>query len=209
MGVEVSIELLRPGFYPAGGGRIHVSITPAARLVRLDLEQRGEIVSRHGRAVVANLAYTIAQREARHAAEVLEWSPDSVDAHTLTGSTGPGNAVSVFVGAENVTNVFTTFGARGVTAEKVAHDVALQAKRYINSGAAVDEHLADQLLLPLAVGAGGCFTTTPLSLHATTNIEVIRQFVDVSIDVQVISNGVTRVMVEPVIRGFQPQNGVN
>ena len=199
MGAEVSIELLRPGFYPAGGGRIHVSIAPAARLGRLDLEQRGEIVSRRGRAVVANLAYTIAQREARQVAAILEWSPDSVDAHTLTGSAGPGNAVSVFVGAENVTNVFTTFGARGVTAEKVAHDAALQAKRYINSGAAVDEHLADQLLLPLAVGAGGCFTTTPLSLHATTNIEVIRQFVDVSVDVQVISNGVTRVTVEPTL----------
>lgn len=195
MGAEVSIELLRPGFYPAGGGRIHVSIAPAARLGRLDLEQRGEIVRRHGRAVVANLAYSIAQREAREVAEVLEWAPDSIDAHTLTGSAGPGNAVSVFVGAENVTNVFTTFGARGVSAEKVAHDAALQAKRYINSGAAVDEHLADQLLLPMAVGHGGVFTTTPLSLHATTNIEVIRRFVDVRIEVEVMSKGVTRVEV--------------
>lgn len=195
MGAEISIELVRPGFYPAGGGRIRVSVTPAPRLGRLELEERGEIVSRRARAVVANLAYSIAQREAQTVAEILEWDAECVVAHTLTGSAGPGNAVSVFVAAENVTNVFTNFGVRGVSAEKVAHDVALQAKRYINSGAAVDEHLADQLLLPLAVGAGGSFTTTPLSLHATTNIEVIRRFVDVGIDVQVVSNGVTRAVV--------------
>lgn len=196
MGAEISIELQRPGFYPAGGGRIRVSVTPAPRLARLDLEQRGEIVSRRARAVVANLAYSIAEREARTVAEVLEWSPECIEAHTLNGSAGPGNAVSVFVVAENVTNVFTAFGARGVTAEKVAHDVAMQAKRYINSEAAVDEHLADQLLLPLAIGAGGSFTTTPLSLHATTNMEVIRRFLDVAMDAQVVSNGVTRVAVE-------------
>jgi RNA 3'-terminal phosphate cyclase (ATP) len=195
MGAEVAIELLRPGFYPAGGGKIRVTITPAMRLGRVDLEQRGAIVTRRARAVVANLAYSIAQREARTVAEVLEWSEDLVEAHTLADSFGPGNAVSVFVSTENVTNVFTTFGARGVSAEKVAHDAALQAKCYINSGAAIDEHLADQLLLPLAVGAGGSFTTTPLSPHATTNIDVIRRFVDATIDVELVSNGVTRVMV--------------
>lgn len=200
MGADASIELLRPGFDPAGGGRIRVSITPAPRLGRLDLDQRGAIVARRARAVVANLPYSIAQREASTVADVLEWSEDLVEAHTLTASLGPGNAVSVFVSAEQVTNVFTTFGVRGVSAEKVAHDVALQAKRYINSGAAVDEHLADQLVLPLAAGEGGSFTTTPLSPHALTNIDVIRRFVKVAIEVEVISKGVTRVTVSPAPR---------
>jgi RNA 3'-terminal phosphate cyclase (ATP) len=198
MGVEMSVELLQPGFYPAGGGRLRVKIQPAPRLSRLDLEERGEIVSRRARAVVANLQYSIAQREARTVAEILGWPEDQAEAHTITGSLGPGNAVSVFVTAEHVTSVFTTFGARGISAEKVAHDCALQAKRYINSGAAVDEHLADQLLLPLAAGEGGAFTTTPLSLHATTNIDVIRRFIDAAFDVEVVSNGVTRVRVTPL-----------
>lgn len=195
MGADVTIELLRPGFYPAGGGRIRVSITPAAKLARLDLVERGEIIGCRGRAIVANLAYSIAQREARVISETLEWPEDSVDAHTVTGSLGPGNAVSVFVSAEHVTSVFTGFGVRGIAAEKVAHDCAMQTKRYINSGAAVDEHLADQLLLPLAVGEGGAFTTTPLSLHATTNIDVIRRFVPVTIDVEEVSRGVRRILV--------------
>jgi len=172
-----------------------VAITPAKALASLTLEERGEVVQRHGRAVVANLPWSIAQREARVVAETLEWPEESIEAHTITGSLGPGNAVSVFVRSENVSEVFTAFGARGVPAEQVAHDVAKEAKRYINSGAAVGEHLADQLLLPLAAGAGGSFTTTPLSTHSTTNIDVIRRFVDVEIAVEQLSRGVARVRV--------------
>lgn len=195
MGAEVGMEMLRPGFYPAGGGVVRVTITPARRLGRLDLQERGEIVGKLVRAVVANLPWTIAEREAQTAGEELGWEPEHLQAHTLSGSAGPGNAVSVFVEGEHVTNVFTAFGERGVRAEAVAHEAVKQARRYLNSGAAVDEHLADQLLLPLAVGEGGSFTSTPLSSHATTNIDVIRRFVDTAIEVTAVSNGVMRVVV--------------
>lgn len=195
MGADVDLQLVRPGFYPAGGGEIRVRITPVKRLRALHIEERGEIVNRSVRAVVANLAYTIAQREAHAAAEELGWSEECQQAHTLTGSAGPGNAVSITVASQNVTDVFTSFGARGVRAEEVAHSAAKQAKRYINSTAAVGEHLADQLLLPLALGEGGSFTTTPLSAHSTTNLDVIRRFVDVRMEVTEVSRGVVLVRV--------------
>ncbi|MDQ3283778.1 MAG: RNA 3'-terminal phosphate cyclase [Acidobacteriota bacterium] len=195
MGASVTIELQRPGFFPAGGGKVRVSIAPAKRLERLDLETRGEITGRRIRAVVANLSYAIAEREARTAAETLEWPEECAVAHTLRDSIGPGNTISICVTAENVTNVFTGFGKRGVPAEQVAQEAARAAKRYINSRAAADEHLADQLLLPMAAGDGGVFTTTPLSSHATTNIDVVKQFVDAAIEVETISNGVRRVTV--------------
>jgi RNA 3'-terminal phosphate cyclase (ATP) len=193
MGADVTLTLERPGFYPAGGGKIVVRIAPAKKLARLVLEERGELVTRVARAIVANLPYTIAQREVKTAIEELGWPEECAQAHTLTGSPGPGNAISVIVGYEHVTDVFTAFGARGVSAEQVGHDAAKQAKRYINSGAAVGEHLADQLLLPMAVGEGGSFTSTPLSSHATTNIDVIRRFVDVRIEVEEVRRGVARV----------------
>jgi RNA 3'-terminal phosphate cyclase (ATP) len=195
LGANLDLELIRPGFYPAGGGKIRVRIAPAARLGRLDLDERGEITHRCARAVVANLPWDIAQREVQTAAAELRWPEDCLQAHTLTGSLGPGNLISVIVGSEHVTDVFTAFGERGVRAEQVAHDAAKQARRYINSGAAVGEHLADQLLLPLALGDGGSFTTTPLSSHAVTNIETIRRFVDRDITVEPVSNGVVRVAV--------------
>lgn len=195
MGADVQLELLRPGFYPAGGGRIRVRIEGSRRLSRLDLDERGEIVTRCARAVVANLPWTIAEREVKVAAEELGWPEDCLQAHTLTGSAGPGNLISIIVGSEHVTDVFTAFGERGVRAEAVAHAAVVQARRYINSGAAVGEHLADQLLLPLAVADGGSFTTTPLSGHALTNIETIRHFVDRPIATEPITNGRVRVVV--------------
>lgn len=195
MGAEVELELKRPGFYPAGGGCVRATIAPARQFAPLVLHERGEIVRKEARAVVANLPYSIAEREVKTVGEELGWPEESLVAHTLTGSTGPGNLISVFVESEHVTDVFTAFGMRGVRAEAVAHDAAKQARRYINSGAAVGEHLADQLLLPMAVGEGGGFSTTPLSGHSTTNIEVIRKFVDVDIEVEEITRGMTRVMV--------------
>lgn len=195
MGAQVELRLVRPGFYPAGGGEIRVGITPSKRLDPIELEQRGEIVTRRVRAVVANLPYTIAEREVQTAAEELGWGEECREAHTLTGSAGPGNAVSVTVGSENVADVFTAFGARGVRAEQVAHEAAKQARRYLNSEAAVGEHLADQLLLPMALAGGGAFTTTPLSDHAKTNTEVIGRFLDVRMEVVEIRRGLQRVQV--------------
>lgn len=195
MGANVEVELVRPGFYPAGGGKIVAKITPAKRLARLELDDRGALVSRSARAVVANLPYSIAQREARTAAEILGWHDDDrVEAHTLASDTpGPGNAITIVVASEHVTEVFTGFGERGVRAEAVAANAANEAKRYLDSSVAVGEHLADQLLLPMALGEGGSFTTFPPSSHTTTNVEIIRKFVDVGIAVEV--GEVTRIAV--------------
>lgn len=195
MGAQIELTLVRPGFYPAGGGEIRVSIAPSRHLVPLEIESRGETVRQRVRAVVANLPYSIAQREVQAAAEELGWDEECREAHTLTGSAGPGNAVSITIESRNLTEVFTSFGARGVRAEQVAHDAAKQAKRYLNSDAAVGEHLADQLLLPLALAGGGSFTTTPLSGHATTNVEVIRRFLDVRMEVTELQRGLHAVRV--------------
>ncbi|HEX6100120.1 MAG TPA: RNA 3'-terminal phosphate cyclase [Thermoanaerobaculia bacterium] len=195
LGAEVELELLRPGFYPAGGGKIRVRIAPTRRLGRLDLEERGALTTRCARAVVANLPWTIAEREVKTAAAELEWPEDCLQAHTLTGSAGPGNLISIIVGSEHVTDVFTAFGERGVPAEEVARAAVHQARRYLDSAAAVGEQLADQLLLPLAIGDGGSFTTLPLSGHSVTNIDTIRRFVDRPFATEARNNGVVRVSV--------------
>ena len=77
----------------------------------------------------------------------------------------------------------TELGERGVRAELVAQRACEQAERYLAADAPVGEHLADQLLLPMAVAGGGRYRTGPLSLHATTNIATIGKFLDVPIDV--------------------------
>jgi RNA 3'-terminal phosphate cyclase (ATP) len=182
MGPTVTAELDRPGFYPAGGGRFNVNIAPTQRLMPLEMMERGGTRSIIARAVVANLSRSIAEREVKLIGRLLSLPEDSLIVEEIRGALGPGNAVAVEIVTEHHTEVFTTFGELNVRAEGVANEVAQEARTYIASGAPVGRHLADQLLIPLALAASGRFRTGPLSRHTTTNLEVIRQFLEVKID---------------------------
>jgi RNA 3'-terminal phosphate cyclase (ATP) len=63
MGPGVRATREAPGFYPAGGGRSHVAVTPAPALARLDLPERGAVRARRVVAPVANLPSSIAMRD--------------------------------------------------------------------------------------------------------------------------------------------------
>jgi RNA 3'-terminal phosphate cyclase (ATP) len=181
MGPTVTAELERSGFYPAGGGRFNVTIVPAPRLLPLEMLARGAIRSIKARAVVANLVRSIAVREVNLVGRLLSLPDDSLIAEEIRDALGPGNAVTVEIETEHHTEVFTGFGEVNVRAEGVAAKVAQEARAYIASGVPVGIHLADQLLIPMALTGAGRFRTGPLSRHTTTNIEVIGQFLEVKI----------------------------
>jgi RNA 3'-terminal phosphate cyclase (ATP) len=195
MGARVTAELERPGFYPAGGGKFSVSIEPGGALHRLDLLERGEVTGRRARAVVANLPLSIAERELGVINRKLSWRDEWLAAEKVDNSRGPGNIVMIEIESEHVSELFTGFGERGVRAEAVAERAAKNAREYLAARAAVGEHLADQLLVPLALARGGSFTALRLSRHATTNIEVIRRFIDVNIETSLIADRTWRVEV--------------
>ena len=181
LGPNVTAEIERPGFYPAGGGKFQVRIEPCATLARFHLPERGAVRARRARAMVANLPHNIAKRELSVIANKLSWKPEWLSAEMVDNSRGPGNVVMIEIECEHVTELFTGFGERGVRAEAVAERAVKEARQYLAVEAATGEHLADQLLVPIAIAGGGSFTTTRLSRHATTNIEVIRKFLDVDI----------------------------
>jgi RNA 3'-terminal phosphate cyclase (ATP) len=181
MGARVTARLERHGFYPAGGGRFIVEITPAQQLRQIKLDDRGAITGRRARALVANLPRHIAERELLVIGIKLSWKGDWLRVETTDTSSGPGNCVMIEIECEQLTEVFTAFGQRGVRAEAVAGEAADRAREYMASDAAADEYLADQLLVPMALAGGGSFTAVSLSRHTTTNIEVIRKFIDIDI----------------------------
>ena len=181
IGPSVSVELQRYGFYPPGGGRFNVYVEPARELRRLDLLERGAILSERARALVVNLPAHIGERELAVASEQLGWMPDQLDLETSDNALSPGNVFNISVESEALTEVFTGVGARGVPAEAVASRVVREARGYLDAGAPVGEHLADQLLIPMALARGGSFVTTTPTLHTTTNIEVIKKFLPVEI----------------------------
>lgn len=183
MGPKVNAELEKPGFFPAGGGRICVEVVPAETLKPLTLMERGQVHRRSAYAAVSNLPLSIAHRELKVAAKKLELSPDEMEAANIDNARGPGNVLTVEIESEALVEVFTGFGERGVSAEKVAARAAGQARDYLSCGAPVGRFLADQLLLPMAIAGSGRFLTLPPSRHTLTNIDIIQKFMDVSVDV--------------------------
>jgi RNA 3'-terminal phosphate cyclase (ATP) len=188
MGVRVEASLESYGFYPAGGGRIEITIKPAKRLEPIEMIERGKILNRRATALVAHLSRSIAERELGVVHRKLSWPQKWLKAESVTNSPGPGNIVTLEIESENVTEVFTGFGERNVAAEAVADQAVIAARRYLASDVAAGEYLADQLLLPIALARGGSFTTVPPSRHTTTNIEIIRNFLDVEIRAEQMTN---------------------
>ena len=187
MGGRASAELDAYGFYPAGGGAIRMAVKPTKETRALSLEDRGERTGESVVAIVANLGAGIANRELKTLLKALNLKPEQGEIIHAEGP-GPGNAVTLFLKHENITEVFIGLGEHGVRAETVAKKVAAQAQKYLpakdGSGqikTAVGEHLADQLLLPMALFGGGVFTTTDISQHTRTNIDIIERFLDVDI----------------------------
>jgi len=192
MGAEVSLQLNRHGFYPAGGGEFTAQIQPAA-LQPLHLEQRGGRLNAYGESLVAALPIHIARRELEVVRKRMGWSEEQLLLRGLSNDQGPGNALLLTLEHEAVTEVFTGFGEKGVTAEAVAEKTVEATRRYLASGAAVGPHLADQLLLPLALAGGGSFTTLAVSQHTLTNAAVIRRFLPVNIAIDNVDGGAWRV----------------
>ncbi len=184
MGPEVTVTLERPGFYPAGGGRLRVEISPCEKLRGLELRERGKILSRKATALVARVPRHVGERELRLVQKKMGWMPSELHLEEINNALGPGNILVLQVGSEQLTETFIGFGEIGVRAETVALRAVRQLRRYLRTQVAVGEYLADQLLLPLALAGSGSFTSHPLSRHAMTQVEIIRKFVDVPIEVE-------------------------
>lgn len=174
-GVSATLALERHGFHPAGGGSIQAAIQPWQAQAPLDLMERGKAIGRHAEVLLANLPAHVASREAQALKHGLHWSHQEVDEREVRAD-GPGNAIIARLRHANVTTLCTAFGELRKAAEQVAQDCVRQVRSHLDGDAPVCVHLADQLLLPLALGAGGRFRTGTPSRHTLTNAAIIARF---------------------------------
>jgi RNA 3'-terminal phosphate cyclase (ATP) len=194
MGPRCQVVLERPGFYPAGGGRMRVAIEPA-RLQPLALEHRGEIRVRKAKAVVAHLPRRIAERELARLQHRLQWEARAFAIEERPDSPGPGNVVLVEVGSEHLTEICTGFGDKIVRAEAVADHAADEILAYVAADVPVGVHLADQLVLLLALAGGGSFRTLPPSTHTHTQLTIIERFLSCKVTAHDEGTGAWRIAV--------------
>ncbi|HTI70966.1 MAG TPA: RNA 3'-terminal phosphate cyclase [Candidatus Limnocylindria bacterium] len=184
MGPQIALRLRNQGFFPAGGGKFHASIEPATTLKRVDLLERGAIRRRHARVLLSKLSESIADKQLAVVREKLGWSNEECSVEFAIHPLGPGSALVLEVETDTGTAVFTGPGDRDQSAEEIALKVIGELEQWLVSETPVDEHLADQLMLPMALAGGGSYRTTEPSPHSLTNAETIAQFLSVSIRVE-------------------------
>lgn len=175
-GANLSVGLERHGFYPAGGGRVVVDIEPTRDATPLQLLERGARLSCQALAVVSRLSPSIALREIEVLRDRLGLSEAETRIVEVANAISPGNAAVVELRYEHITEVFSGVGELGRSAEVIARAIADEGREYIASQKPVGPYLADQLMVPLAMLAGGRYATGPLTEHAKTNLAIVRAF---------------------------------
>lgn len=175
MGGQVEARLIRHGFYPRGGGRIEVDITPGT-LAPVECVDRGASLRVSACALFAGLPIAIAEREIAVTRTGLGWSERECFIRELPADQGPGNILLLEARFEQVTEVVSGFARLGVPAERVAKTAVGRMTGYLGSGAVVGPYLQDQLLLPMALAGGGTFTTVKPSDHSRTAADIIARF---------------------------------
>jgi RNA 3'-terminal phosphate cyclase (ATP) len=173
LGARLEIDLLRPGFFPAGGGELLATLHPAENPQPLHWLERGAVQSISAICHLADLPAHVGERETKWLRRALNLSEDAVQVRDWP-ECGPGNALAAIVQTEHGAEVVTGFGQRGVSASQVADQVAREVKAWLAADVPVGGHLADQLIAPLAVLRGGSFRTVAPTPHLLSQIEVVR-----------------------------------
>jgi RNA 3'-terminal phosphate cyclase (ATP) len=185
-GFWARISLEQAGFYPEGGGEIQAQIRQAQEIHPIDQMERGRLVRIRGLSAAANLDDNIARRQKLQALRRLE--PICVDSKIETARLpSPGKGTTLLVQAEFEHSIccYSSLGAPGKRAEHVANEAVDALERFLATDGAVDEYLADQLLLPLAFASGPSrFRTARVTRHLLTNAQVLSYFLPASVEIE-------------------------
>lgn len=188
MGFEIELEMIRPGFYPRGGGQIRAVIQPCREVRPLHLTTCPELTTAGGfSAVAGGLPESVAKRQGRRLTERLK--REGIESHIRLEEWGeptnhqklrfasPGTVAAVEFRQAPVPPLFFAIGERGKPAESVADDAADEAIRFRHAKCPVDPHAADQIVLPLAFAPGASeFRTSEITRHLTTHIDILKRF---------------------------------
>jgi RNA 3'-terminal phosphate cyclase (ATP) len=171
MGAEVNLTLERWGWYPQGGGEVRLTTRPARPMTGVQWRSPADSSAFQALSAAAKLPEHVARRQAaRVAARLGEAMPVAI---VPAGGQDPGSLVFLWGPRAG----FSALGVRGKPAEQVADEAVDAYLAFRKSGAAFDRHLADQILIYLALAKGpSTFTTEAVTSHLITNVWVIEQF---------------------------------
>lgn len=188
LGIEISLEMKKAGYYPKGGGSFTVRIAGGAHIKPLNFLERGTLKNLEAIVILSDLTKSIADREWKELSSSLANLSLGVKIkQTLRTypSLGPGNMLLLIAKFENSIAGFDSLGEKGKPSEAVAKDVAAQFCQFMETSSAIDMHLADQILLPLCINPEPCrYSVSQIDEHLPTNATIIREFLPVNIQIQ-------------------------
>ncbi|MBW3622106.1 MAG: RNA 3'-terminal phosphate cyclase [Armatimonadetes bacterium] len=180
-GLHATFRYLNAGFYPKGGGQVEVDLLGGAALQPLDLTERGKLKKLTAYIVTSNLPGHVAERGIVALEKYMKGVGRTVRIERRDlPSPGTGAAVLLAAECENGRGGFLGMGERGKPMERVAEEPCEAFMDWWKTGAAVDEHLADQLVLPMALAAGESRWTAPcITEHLRTVLWATNQFLPI------------------------------
>ncbi len=186
LGFRARLTMLHAGFNPWGGGQIVAQIHPVGAIQPLQRVERGQLLRVRGLSAVANLDIEIARRQKLQALRRLEpFCPDSKIETVELDSPGKGTLLLVQAECEHATATCFALGALGKRAERVADEAVEELLAFLETGAAVDQHLADQLVLPLAFANGPSrYKTACITRHLLTQAMLVPMFLKVAVQIE-------------------------
>ena len=181
LGMGLELDLKRRGFFPAGGGELVAHITPSALpLTPVDVMTRGPLQSAWADALAPGISRGVAVRELQTLGQRMGWTEEAGQLrHPPTRQNeGPGNALIATLEHAHITEVFCQLGERSLSAEQVAKRLVNEVRAYQRSAGALGPHLADQWMLPLALGVwrsgqAASYTCSEVTQHTATNAQTI------------------------------------
>ena len=181
MGASIKIKVERHGFYPRGGGIITQFTEP---IMALQAFTPGEpnVKKISGISLCGALPLHVAVRQATSAKKRLNELKYKTDIKPVVADpvpSSPGSFVCLWTEGENTFLGADSLGARGKPAETVGEEAARKMIKLIRSGAHLDQHTADHMILPASLAEGvSVFRTNLITLHILTAIEVAKLFTD-------------------------------
>lgn len=212
LGMDVQLELSQAGWYPRGGGEVRVSIKPAKELRPQRWINRGNLEGIIGWSLVSNLPLSIAERQREAALKVLRQNQleAQVTCEELPAK-GQGTCLALIANFEETLAGFDALGKPGKPAEAVGKEAAKELLEHLKTDAALDPHLADQVVIFLALAALSTlpsglapsagpseFTTAQVTQHLLTNVWTLQQCLPLSISVEGSEGQPGRVRIEPI-----------